>query len=481
MSRQDRHHSRWPGMLMLLLACALSSTLWAQDDLGLDNEVEIMGRGPIHEAFAAPVVFDPEPGLFVYSPPPESIEEMPPDERPEGNFVWIGGYWSWDDEDGDYLWVSGIWRDVPPGRQWVPGYWRQSPKGYQWISGYWMATASNVVEYLPLPPASIEVGPSSEPPTPGHTWIPGCWVWHETRYVWRPGYWIVYQPDWVWVPASYVWTPGGCLFVDGYWDYAPVRRGVLFAPVRMSRVVYSQPAFVYSPHVVIDVDLAVGHFFARPRVRHYYFGDYYAREYVAAGIYPSFAFHYSRYGYDPIYAREVIVHRAVDPGWDLSIRADFFQRREKVELRPVRTYVTRRTAVGQPVIQSHTVISLAKPLNVYSSRSGSKFVRLDAGQREKAHSTSRALRDYTRQRAQREVVSSDPRLKQGSEQRSRRVEMPRSPLEREARQSETIRRSPPRPEPPAATSPKTQTSPDRRRPEPTEKMRSKTSSRGKRP
>ncbi len=476
MSRQDRYHSCWPGMLMLVLACAFSSTLWAQDDLGLDDEIEIMGRGPIHEAFAVPVVFDPEPGPFVYSSPPEAIEEMPPDERPEGDIVWIDGYWSWDDEDGSYLWVSGIWRDEPPGRQWVPGYWRPSPKGYQWISGYWMATTSNVVEYLPLPPASIEVGPSSEPPTPSHTWIPGCWMWHEARYVWRPGYWVVYQPDWVWVPANYVWTPGGCVFVDGYWDYTPVRRGVLFAPVRMSRVVYSQPAFVYSPHVVIDVDLAVGHLFARPRVRHYYFGDYYAREYVAAGIYPSFAFHYSRYGYDPIYAREVIVHRTVDPGWDLSIRANFFQRREKVELRPVRTYVTRRTTA----IQGHTVITLAKPLNVYSSRSGSKFVRLDAAQREKVRYSSRELRDYTRQRAQREVVSNDPRLKRGSEQRSRRVEIPRSPVKREARQSESTRRAPPRPEPPPAT-PKARTSPDRRRPEPTERMRSKTSSRSKRP
>ncbi|HUU96440.1 MAG TPA: hypothetical protein VM487_11920, partial [Phycisphaerae bacterium] len=428
MSRQGSHRSRWPGMLMLLSACALSSTLWAQDDLGLDDEFEIMARGPIHEAFAAPVVFDPEPGLVVPSPPPEYIEEMPPDERPEGNVVWIGGYWSWDDESGNYLWLSGIWRDVPPGRQWVPGYWRQSPKGHQWISGYWTAAASNVVEYLPPPPASIEVGPSSEPPTPSHSWVPGCWIWRGTRYLWRPGYWIVYQPDWVWVPASYVWTPGGCVFVDGYWDYTPVRRGVLFAPIRVTRVAYSRPAFVYSPRVVIDVDLAIGHFFARPRVRHYYFGDYYAREYVEVGIYPSFAFHFSRYGYDPIYAREVIVHRAVDPGWELSSRAEFFRRREKVELRPVRTFVTRRMVVRQPAIQGYAAISLAKPLNEYSGRSGSKFVRINAAQREKARYTSRELRDYAQQRSRREVVSRDPRSTPTSELRSRRVEMPRSPL-----------------------------------------------------
>ena len=50
---------------------------------------------------------------------------MPPDERPEGDVVWIGGYYAWDDDRGDYMWVSGCWRTKPAGKEWVPGYFRE--------------------------------------------------------------------------------------------------------------------------------------------------------------------------------------------------------------------------------------------------------------------------------------------------------------------------------------------------------------------
>ena len=92
--------------------------------------VQVLTRGPVHEAFAETVTFDPEPGIVVPKSPPAAIEELPPDQKPEGaNVAWIPGYWAWDDERNDFLWVSGIWRDLPPGRQWVPGYWGQSEKG----------------------------------------------------------------------------------------------------------------------------------------------------------------------------------------------------------------------------------------------------------------------------------------------------------------------------------------------------------------
>ena len=72
------------------------------------------------------------------------IEEVPPDMKPEGeNSVWIPGYWSWDDERQDFIWVSGVWRVPPPGYQWMPGYWQDVPgQGFQWVSGYWMPSAA---------------------------------------------------------------------------------------------------------------------------------------------------------------------------------------------------------------------------------------------------------------------------------------------------------------------------------------------------
>jgi len=105
---------------------------------GDEQGVQVLTRGPVHEAFAGIVTFNPEAGVEVLKAPPESIEEVPPDERPEGaNVTWIPGYWAWDDERNDFLWVSGVWRALPPGRQWVAGYWAQSRQGYQWTSGYW--------------------------------------------------------------------------------------------------------------------------------------------------------------------------------------------------------------------------------------------------------------------------------------------------------------------------------------------------------
>ena len=131
-----------------------------------EEGVQVLTRGPVHEAFAETVTFDPEPGIVVPKAPPAAIEEVPPEQRPEGaNVAWIPGYWGWDDERNDFLWVSGIWRDLPPGRQWVPGYWGKSGQGFQWTSGYWADAKVSEVEYLPEPPATVEAGPNIAAPS----------------------------------------------------------------------------------------------------------------------------------------------------------------------------------------------------------------------------------------------------------------------------------------------------------------------------
>ena len=109
-------------------AMGVNAALAAQSEQSGSGEgVEVLTRGPVHEAFAQAVTFDPQPGIVVPKAPPAPIEEMPPAQKPEGdNVVWIPGYWDWDDERDDFIWVSGIWRALPPGRQWVPGYWVRS-------------------------------------------------------------------------------------------------------------------------------------------------------------------------------------------------------------------------------------------------------------------------------------------------------------------------------------------------------------------
>src|SRR5262249_28061496 len=78
--------------------------------------VEVLTYGPVHEAFAEPSDPNPKPQPIVPKQPPGPIEEVPPEQKPEGQDVeWIPGYFYWDDERSDFLWVSGFWRDIPPG------------------------------------------------------------------------------------------------------------------------------------------------------------------------------------------------------------------------------------------------------------------------------------------------------------------------------------------------------------------------------
>src|SRR5262245_12006256 len=64
---------------------------------------EVQTRGPVHEAFAGIVAFNPTPGIVVTKAPPQPIEEIPPQEKPQGdNVTWIPGYWGWDDDRSDF-------------------------------------------------------------------------------------------------------------------------------------------------------------------------------------------------------------------------------------------------------------------------------------------------------------------------------------------------------------------------------------------
>src|SRR2546423_14887617 len=52
--------------------------------------VEVLGRGPVHEAFAQPSATDPKPSPVAPKAPPAPINEVPPGDRPDGpNVEWM--------------------------------------------------------------------------------------------------------------------------------------------------------------------------------------------------------------------------------------------------------------------------------------------------------------------------------------------------------------------------------------------------------
>lgn len=374
-----------------------------------DSGTEVLMRGPVHEAFAEPVNMMATPTPSVPKRPPDPIDEVPPDVRPdEENAVWIGGYWAWDDESQGFLWVSGVWRVPPMGQQWVPGYWTETAEGYRWVPGFWTPADSEQIVYYPQPPESLEQGPVGNPPTADSIWIPGTWVWRDGRYAWQAGYWGLAHAGLTWVPACYVWSPNGWVFSQGYWDYPLADRGVLFAPVRFTTAVYLRPSFRLIPGVVVDPEALHFHLFVRPNYYHYYFGDYYAPRYETAGIYPWFEVRrHQRYHYDPLFWYSHWYYRQRNPRWIDQWRDWHRHYREHADWRPPHTFAALRQelARGGQRRDDHRFRSLAASIQDLR-RDPQAFVRftpLTAEQRESLDRRTRELSQFRRQRTELEA------------------------------------------------------------------------------
>ena len=86
----NRHHicrfCRVTALATLVAGFGFGQVITAPPDPADSQEgVEVLTRGPVHEAFAETVTFDPEPGIVVPKSPPAAIEELPPDQKPEGD------------------------------------------------------------------------------------------------------------------------------------------------------------------------------------------------------------------------------------------------------------------------------------------------------------------------------------------------------------------------------------------------------------
>jgi hypothetical protein len=308
-----------PHQILWLLPVLVTGAFSSASQADIDNRIQIEARGPVHEAFAQPWVINPEQNEIVTQESPAPIAEEPPSDRPAGtNVQWLPGYWQWDDERKDFVWVSGFWRDVPDGRRWVMGYWSQTGDGWRWIGGHWAGEQEADEQLVPQPPANLDEGPTTPAPDADSFYIPGSWFYTSVGYRWRPGYWADCRPGFLWVPARYWWTPRGWGFCSGYWDYALAARGLLFAPVYFTSAVYLTPGFMYRPVFVVGFNSFYSSLFVRIGFGHYYFGDYYGHGYVARGFQPWHSF--GARHHDPLFTYERWARRG-NPNWFASLSA----------------------------------------------------------------------------------------------------------------------------------------------------------------
>jgi hypothetical protein len=262
---------------------------------GVASALEVLSRGPVHEAFARPIERRPGATPAVPKEPPRPLIELLPEERPQGDSIrWIPGYWAWDSGRIDFVWVSGVFRQLPTGRQYLPGYWTKTEQVWRWVPGLWIGAQQKELTYLPEPPDSVEVGPEDAAPNENSIYLPGYWRYADDRFTWQPGRWEAINAGRVWVSPHYQWTPGGYLFVDGYEDYPLANRGQLFAPVAFARL----PAH-YRPVYAINLDTMLSTLFHVRGSYRFSLGDYFAPADISAGYQPWFS---GMSRYDPLLA-----------------------------------------------------------------------------------------------------------------------------------------------------------------------------------
>lgn len=56
-------------------------------------------------------------------------------QRPNGNYIWIEGGWTWNSRTNTYVQYNGRWVRENQGRRHQQGHWKKNQRGYRWIKG----------------------------------------------------------------------------------------------------------------------------------------------------------------------------------------------------------------------------------------------------------------------------------------------------------------------------------------------------------
>jgi hypothetical protein len=183
--------------------------------------------------------------------------------------------------------------------------------------------------------------------------------------------------------------------------------------------------------------------FVRPASHSYLFGDYYGASNYGSGIYPGYAFHNSRYGYDPLYAYSASQNALTNPRWANELHDVYQYRREHPEARPPRTFAETRRLAARPAGPNATIpanaanLVLARPYSQLTSPAGNadtkaiRYERIEGPRQRQLASQAAEINKFREERARRELEASRnaaARTTAAAPAAPRSVEMTRSPI-----------------------------------------------------
>ncbi|BDB24827.1 YXWGXW repeat-containing protein [Cupriavidus sp. P-10] len=86
-------------------------------------------------AFSAASMAQVSVNIAIGVPPPAPMYEAIPAPRP--GYVWMPGYWDWDDHHHKHAWKKGRWDRERPGYVYESPRWVQSRDGWVLVPGRW--------------------------------------------------------------------------------------------------------------------------------------------------------------------------------------------------------------------------------------------------------------------------------------------------------------------------------------------------------
>ena len=374
---------------------------------------------------------------------------MPPEEKPEGDVVWIGGYWAWDDDRDDFLWVVRLLAHAAAtGKEWVAGYWREQARsvavGARLLDRPSQEEQGPNVTYYPEPPPPPAARPARQAARGRPVLCSGLLdVGRQSLRL--AGRLLEPRPSGLRLgcrpttagrrtamsssPATGTTPSPNAACCTRRWCVDAVVVGPRSSTRRTTRS---------RDTIVVDA------LFVRPGRCHYYFGDYYGPRYVGLGFHCGY--HYSRLHYDPIIVYNRWAYRD-SPGWfDVRLSISLGRSAGRVPC-PPRTLVqqvnvTNVRNVNRTVINNTTVNNnvantqvLAPAKNVMASK-GVKTVKMDAPARARERDNSQQLRTaVVKQRQDNERVQ--PGIQANNKPRSANLNLP--PNAARAKNMERIR------------------------------------------